>query len=147
MQIPFERAIARFDFIHAEMKLVRMPFSTRVTKVDDKDDLDDAFLEYVSERWQLFDPTIYHRATWSGAVNLEATSVPKVGCQQWFAFGFYAAGPDPFCAMDSDGKFRKGDINKQHLLEIYNHPFKRHLRETVLNRKKIDYCKSCPLMS
>lgn len=147
MQIPFERALRRFDAIHKRKSEGRMPFWTRITKVADNNQDDDDFISYVAERWPLFDVSVYRRATWSGAIDTTPSLVPDAGCAQWFTIGFYADGTDPFCVMDSDGKFRHGDIKTQHLLEIYNHPFRKNLRENVNNRKSLDYCRSCPLMS
>ncbi|MEO1089966.1 MAG: radical SAM/SPASM domain-containing protein [Pseudomonadota bacterium] len=147
MQIPYERALRRFDAVHRRKAQGRLPFWTRVTKVADNTDDDDAFIAFVKDRWPLFDIAVYRRATWSGAVETVPSVVPAVGCHQWFTVGFYADGSDPFCVMDSDGKFRHGDIRTQHLLEIYNHPFRRHLRENVLDRRTVDYCRGCPLMS
>lgn len=147
MQLPFERALKRFDMIHERKARGQMPYWTRVTKVADNDESDGDFVAFVQERWPLFDVSVYRRATWSGAVQTQSSIVPEVGCHQWFTVGFYADGTDPFCVMDSDGKFRHGDISQQHLLEIYNHPFRLNLRQNVINRKKVNYCKSCSLMS
>jgi Iron-sulfur cluster-binding domain len=147
MQIPFERALERFDSIHKRKAKGRMPFWTRITKVADNNLDDEEFIAYVADRWPLFDVSVYRRATWSGAVDTMPSAVPDAGCAQWFTVGFYADGTDPFCVMDADGKFSHGDISKQHLLEIYNHPFRKNLRAHVSQRKSVEYCKACSLMS
>ncbi len=147
MQISYERAIQRFDAIHRRKAEGRLPFWTRVTKVADNNGDDAEFISFVKERWPKFDVSVYRRATWSGSVNTTPSIVPDVGCYQWFTVGFYADGTDPFCVMDADGKFRHGDIRTQHLLEIYNHPYRKHLRGHITNRKDVDYCRTCPLMS
>ncbi len=147
MQIPYERALSRFDAIHMRKADGRLPFWTRVSKVADNNADDAEFIAFCKERWPLFDVSVYRRATWSGSVNTAPSVVPDVGCYQWFTAGFYADGTDPFCVMDSEGRFRHGDIRTQHLLEIYNHPARLRLREHVTNRKDVDYCRTCPLMS
>jgi MoaA/NifB/PqqE/SkfB family radical SAM enzyme len=147
MQIPFERALKRFDAIHRRKLAGRLPFWTRVTKVADNTSEDKQFIDFARDRWPAFDVTVYRRATWSGAVDTVPSVVPDAGCNQWYTVGFYADGTDPFCVMDADGKFRHGDIRRQHLLEIYNHPFRKNLRQNVTTRKAVDYCKRCPLMS
>ncbi len=147
MQIPYDRALRRFDDIHRRKAGGRLPFWTRVSKVADNNSDDTDFIAFCKERWPLFDVSVYRRATWSGSVSTVPSVVPEVGCYQWFTVGFYADGTDPFCVMDAEGKYRHGDIRKQHLLEIYNHPARVRLREQITNRKDVDYCRECPLMS
>lgn len=147
MQIPFERALQRLDEVHARKSRGSLPFWTRVTKVADNSQDDQAFIDFVTERWPLFDISVYRRATWSGSVSTVSSVVPEAGCAQWFTIGFYADGTDPFCVMDADGKFRHGDIKNQHLLDIYNHEYRRKIRESITNRKEIPYCSACSLMS
>ena len=50
-----------------------------------------------------------------------------------------------FCCIDSDGQWRIGDINRQHLLEIYNRPERRILRERLINRTEVSQCANCSL--
>lgn len=147
MQIPYERALQRFDAIHRRKREGRLPFWTRLTKVADNNSDDADFISFVNARWPLFDVSVYRRATWSGSVDTTPSIVPDIGCYQWFTVGFYADGTDPFCVMDADGRYRHGDIRTQHLLEIYNHPDRQRLRSHVTNRKDVDYCRRCPLMS
>jgi Iron-sulfur cluster-binding domain len=147
MRLPYERALQRFDAIHARKARGGLRFWTRVSKVADNTNEDVEFIAWARERWPLFDVAVYRRANWSGQVATIPSPVPEVGCFQWFTMGFYADGTDPFCVMDAEGRFRHGDIRKQHLLEIYNHPDRRKLRELVTNRKDVDYCRECPLMS
>lgn len=147
MQISYERALQRFDAIHARKANGGLKFWTRISKVADNSADDAEFIAWARARWPLFDVAVYRRANWSGQVSTVTSVVPDAGCFQWFTVGFYADGSDPFCVMDAEGRFRHGDIRTQHLLEIYNHPARRRLREQVTNRKDVDYCKACPLMS
>lgn len=147
MQLPFARTLARFDHIHSLIEAGRMPFWTRISKVADNNEDDEDFIDYVKDRWPLFDRVVYRRSTWFGAVKTQESLVPNVGCHQWYSIGFYADGTDPFCCMDSDGKIRHGDIRNQHLLEIYNHPFKKNLREKLLSRNDVNHCKNCSLLA
>jgi hypothetical protein len=147
MQIPYERALQRFDAIHARKASGGLKFWTRITRVADNSADDAEFIAWARERWPLFDVAVYRRANWSGQVSTLTSIVPDAGCFQWFTAGFYADGSDPFCVMDAEGRYRHGDIRSQHLLEIYNHPARRRLREYITSRKVVDYCKACPLMS
>ena len=147
MQIPYDRALRRFDAIHERKAKGSLPFWTRVSKVADNSEQDQAFIDFVAERWPLFDVSVYRRATWTGSVLTDSSVVPDAGCHQWFSIGFYADGSDPFCCMDANGKFQHGDIKKQHLLEIYNHDFRKNIREKVTNRKDVAYCKGCASFS
>ena len=39
------------------------------------------------------------------------------------------------CCMDGKAEYPKGDVNDHHVLEVYNQPFLRKLRETLVSRR------------
>ena len=67
-------------------------------------------------------------------------------CNQWFDISIFCNGVVPHCCMDAKGDFPFGDVNKQSLLEIYNNPQFRNLRQNVISRDVIYPCNSCALM-
>jgi radical SAM protein with 4Fe4S-binding SPASM domain len=80
-------------------------------------------------------------------VDTLVSPVPDVGCGQWFNINVLADGKVAFCCIDSEGKWVLGDVNEQHLLEIYNQPKRRALRESLLNRTQLLQCATCSLLA
>lgn len=87
------------------------------------------------------------RGDWIGQVNVVKSSIPDVGCTQWFTINFLADGRDTFCCIDSDAEYGHSNVAIKHLLEIYNHPLRRHLRESALSRLDVGICRECSMLS
>ena len=58
----------------------------------------------------------------------------SVPCHRWFDFSITATGKVAMCCMDGQAEHPKGDVNEHHVLEIYNQPFLRRLREGLPSR-------------
>ena len=148
MRIPFERTLERLDSIYKRVEAGQFNIPIRVSRVADGTPNDSAFIEFVRNRWPLFDVVVYRKSDWLGAVKTEVSTVPNIGCQQWFTMSFFADGRESFCAMDSAGTIgNRGNVEKEHVLTLYNHPDKRRLRQNVLSRLDVEPCKRCSLMS
>jgi radical SAM protein with 4Fe4S-binding SPASM domain len=64
---------------------------------------------------------------------------------QWLNISVICDGTVPHCCMDSTGKYGFGNVNEQSLLEIYNSPKFRVMREAVLGRSAVHPCNTCAL--
>jgi hypothetical protein len=145
--IPFGRTIRNVEALH-ELKTVGViTFPVEISRVGDGSSYDEEFCRWGREKFPLF--TVYStaRADWIGAVNTLVSPVPQVGCGQWFNMNVLSDGRVAFCCIDSDGQWGHGDANKQHILEIYNQPERRTLRETLTNRAGLVQCANCSLLA
>ena len=64
-------------------------------------------------------------------------------CGRWYELSIMANGVVSLCCQDGEGQFPIGDVNKQTLLEVYNHPFYRERREKNLSRLEVEVCNTC----
>jgi hypothetical protein len=93
--------------------------------------------------------TVYStaRANWMGPVNTLVSPGPQVGCGQWFDICILSGGKVAFYCIDSEGRFGSGNAADEHLLEMYNRPARRPLREELLNRGEIPECANRSLLA
>jgi hypothetical protein len=148
MRIPYETTVERLDDLHARIIAGSLNFGVRVSRVSDGTEADAEFIHFVRKRWPCFDVANYRRADWLGDVQTMVSQVPNAGCHQWFTLSFLADGRQSFCCLDSDGKFgTQKNVRDQHLLELYNLPSRRKLRETVISRLQVPICRGCSLLA
>jgi hypothetical protein len=118
---------------------------------------DEADMRFIEECQSLFSeykcneefrPAYKNRADWLGSIPTDGQSqIPSSQpCQQWFNISVFCNGIVPHCCMDAKGEFPFGDVNKQSVLEIYNSPQFRNLRENVMSRDVIYPCNTCALL-
>jgi hypothetical protein len=48
--------------------------------------------------------------------------------------------------MDGQAQWPIGDVTRQHVLEIYNAPDYRRLREQIVSRRQVSPCDTCTFM-
>ena len=73
--------------------------------------------------------------------------VPDLGCVRWFELSITATGQVAFCCMDGQDEWSLGDARKDHLIEIYNQPEFRRLRQKKLSRLDTDPCRRCTYLT
>jgi tetratricopeptide (TPR) repeat protein len=144
MGLPYDRTIERLNLIHA--KKADGSFAVRVvlSRVGDGSAFDRDFCQWVKTTYPLFDAEIFARGEWLGQVGSAASALPpNIGCIRWFDLSITATGIVAHCCMDGKAEHPIGDASKSHLLEIYNHPEYRKLRESALSRLEADPCRTC----
>lgn len=147
MGIPFERTIRNVEALHELKASGGIDFPIELSRVGDGSAYDDEFCRWGRERFPLF--TVYStaRADWMGAVKTLVSPVPGVGCGQWFNINILADGRVAFCCIDAEGVSAIGDTNQHHILEIYNLPRRRALREQLYDRSQVEQCANCSLLA
>ena len=144
MSLDFDRAYRNARGFHDRAERGEVPFPVRMGRVGDGTVADADFVEWVRREFPLFQPVITPRFDWIGRVDVEPVgSIPAVGCAQWFQLNFLADGRCAFCCIDSDGHHGTGNAADSHVLDIYNSPERRRLRERSQARKDIDICAGC----
>ena len=149
MGIPFDRTVRNLDALHeATVAGSFRADAISISRVGDGTDADDAFLRWCDDRWPRFSARVSPRMDWLGEVDLNWVSPPPaVSCAQFFKLQFLASGRAAFCCVDSTGKHGVGDLHDAHILEIYNHPVRRQLREEILTRDRVPQCGSCSVLA
>jgi len=144
MKLPYARTIERLDMIHR--RKADGSFGTRVvlSRVGDGSAADLEFARWVKENYPLFEASVFPRGEWLGQVDTVPTAPPSaIGCVRWFDLSITATGIVAHCCMDGKAEHPIGDVRKTHLLEIYNHPDYRRLRESTQSRLDVEPCRRC----
>ena len=150
MQLPFERTLRRLDVLHRHKRDGGLPFPVRLTRVSDGLLADTRFYEWTQSRYPAFQTRIIPRNDWLGEVAAGdvAPDVPDVACHRWFDMSITVTGKVAMCCMDGSVRYPKGDVTQHHVLEIYNQPHLRRLREQLVSRRAAgDPCNRCTYLS
>jgi radical SAM protein with 4Fe4S-binding SPASM domain len=146
MQLPYKRTIENLHRLHdmivsGESRIRRVVLS----RVTDGSPADAEFTDFVKATFPKFEVFLGVRGSWVGRVRSDAP-IPNVGCARWFEISIMATGIVSHCCMDGNGDFPIGDVKTQHLLEIYNQPHYRQLRESTRSRRDAKPCDQCSFL-
>lgn len=146
MKIPFARTVERLEMLHRKHAEGVITCRVRLTRVATQRDDDLAFAHWARANFPRFQLDILPRNDWIGEVSPPdgPRSVPDAPCHRWFDLSITATGVVAMCCMDGAAKYPKGDVNTQHVLEIYNQPWLRDLRNTLVSRRTARHpCNGC----
>ena len=85
------------------------------------------------------------RVEWIDFLEQQNAIPTEDPCMRWFEVNIICTGEVALCCMDGKCEYSIGDLNKQSVLEVYNSPWYRELREKAIARKYIEPCKKCSL--
>ncbi len=144
MNLPYEKTINNLNRIHAWKGQGKIPFNIMLARVSTDCQEDIAFRDWVSRQYPLFLSCIVPRGDWLGQVQRKfECQIPDVGCIHWFELSITATGKVAHCCMDGHCRYPIGDVNTTHILDIYNAPSFRKLRESADSRLHAPVCRSC----
>lgn len=146
MKLPYGRTIERLDLIHRSKAEGRLPFVIVLSRVGDDTADDQAFRDWCAHRYPQFGCSVFQRGGWLGQVDTGIGAVPEVGCMRWFELSITATGAVAHCCMDGQAKWPIGDVRRQHVLDIYNNPAYRRLREQTQRRQDASPCNTCTFL-
>lgn len=138
MKIPYQRTIQRMAALHDRVKHGDFKFEVFVSRIIDGSEADIDFRDWVKSEFPYFQLALSPRNDWIGQMDI-ATSVdvvPDVGCNRWFMMSITATGKVALCCMDGEEQYVVGDVSKQHVLDVYNSPSYKIMRETLETRKE-----------
>ncbi len=150
MGMPFERTLSRLDELHRRAAQAAFAFPIRLTRVSGGREADLAFLDFTKRRYPRFPALIVPRNDWLGEVITAGanTRVPDAPCHRWFDLSIIATGDVAFCCMDGEARYSKGNVARQHALEIYNQPHLRARREGLPSRRAAgNPCSRCTYLT
>ena len=146
MQLPYARTLERLEMIHAAKAGQRLSARVVLSRVSDGSPADQEFALWVRTHFPLFEVSLFPRGGWIGQVT-GAEAVPRaVGCTRWFDVSITATGVVAHCCMDGKAEFPIGNVRHEHVLEIYNKPEFRRLRENLNTRLEVEPCSRCGFM-
>lgn len=143
MQLPYGRTIKRLQMLHRAKAEGRLPLKVVLSRVGDSSADDRDFGLWVREHFPLFEPSLFMRGNWLGQTDIGQAPPQAVGCSRWFDLSITATGVVAHCCMDGNADFPIGDARHEHVLDIYNKPDYRRLRETLTTRFEAEPCSSC----
>lgn len=146
MGLPYRRTVERLDTLHNTVEMGLFSARVSLSRVGDGTEVDDAFRLWCAQRWPRFGVLVSPRGDWLGQVDVDPSSIPRVGCMRWFELSITATGKVAHCCMDGQAAYPIGDVREQHLLEIYNAPAYRGLREATRTRQGASPCDLCSYM-
>jgi sulfatase maturation enzyme AslB (radical SAM superfamily) len=153
MRIDFNRTVTNIRKFLAENREHRILASPLIlSRIATRDDGDDRFRAECPALFPEFESgvdfvlRVRNRASWLGQIDGANQTVPSLlPCMQWLNITVQCNGTVPHCCMDATGKFAFGNVNERSLLEIYNSPEFRSMREGALGRAAIYPCNTCAL--
>ena len=135
MGLKFDITARRLDSLHGR----EFPHPVVVSRVGN--DLD--FVEYVRDRWPKFKIACLKRDAWIDYTSPDNPVVPDEFCGRWWEINIAATGKCALCCMDAEARFGFGDVSKQTILEVYNHPTLRAWREGISRKLAGEPCERC----
>jgi hypothetical protein len=145
MQLPLDRTLSKLDLLHELVRQGRFPHPVMVSRVNDGTGRDQIFLNFVQQRYPMFKPHLIGGRNWTGQVDVGTNArVPPTGCARWYEVSIMASGKVALCCMDGEGRHVIGDVNTQTVLEVYNSPGYRKMRQFTFSRKAAAApCETC----
>lgn len=153
MQIDFERTVSnirRLLMANRTSPFVRGPIA--LTRVCTSDDRDNRFVDQCKTLFHDFvcgvdfEPKVLSKASWLGDIEESPDRYwHSYPCFQWVYLTIHCNGVVPHCCVDAREQFPFGDVSKQSILEIYNSPYWKNLRENVSGRDVVYPCNTCNL--
>jgi hypothetical protein len=134
MGLPFYKTIEKLDSLHKYVS-EGYPHQVTLSRVSDGSDRDSKFNKFVKDRYPLFDCFLIGRSDWTGQVDVEVfKTVPQTACGRWYEVSIMASGKVALCCMDGEGRYVVGDVNHQSVLEVYNTPNFKKMRQFTFSR-------------
>ncbi len=147
MSLPYQRTRERLEMIHDAFMEGDVYFPVVLSRVGDGSPADHEFTQWVSINYPLFQASVFPRMEWMGQVQgLNVNEVPNMGCERWFELSITATGEVAHCCADGQAQYTIGNANDQNVLEIYNSPEYRRLRESTVSRLSVEPCNRCTFM-
>lgn len=137
MNLDFDKTAKRLDYLHS----TDFPYPVVLSTVGYPNE---PFRYYCWQRWPKFQSFAIKKDAWIDYTDPQVTEIPDTPCGRWFEVNIMATGKLALCCMDGDGTYSPGDVNDSSMLEMYNQPKWRALREGLVSRKTAgDPCNRC----
>lgn len=148
MKLPWGRTFERLTMIHDWLADGRLTIPVSVSRVGDRSVADLDYVTYIEEHFPLFRPAVFQRGNWLGQVDGLNPNivVPDISCTRWFELSITSTGQVAHCCMDGKAQWPIGDVTETHVLDVYNHPDYKRLREMTRSRLDAEPCNTCTFL-
>lgn len=145
MKLPWKRTIEKLELVHRMKAAAEFDLPVLVSRVCDGSADDQAFVDFLRDKFPLFQVALVPQSEWLGQVEglLGSNKIQPVGCGRWFELSIAATGQVAFCCMDGSVEYPVGDTATTHVLDIYNSPGYRMYREKFATRLDGTPCRVC----
>lgn len=146
MKLPFSRTMDRLKMIHAAKAEGWFKSHVVLSRLMDHTPADEEYIAWLWQEFPLFQPCLWPYANWLGQNDvIPSSDIANIGCTHWFEFRITSSGQVAHCCMDAQARYPWGNVNTHSILEIYNRPNFRRLRERTLSRLNVHPCRNCNL--
>ncbi|MDL2280640.1 SPASM domain-containing protein [Selenomonadales bacterium OttesenSCG-928-I06] len=118
-----------------------------LSRVAQSPETDQRFLKSFSDIFEKYSdlviPQVIPRGEWIDFMPNEKPLRQEQSCMRWADVNICCTGIVAFCCMDGRGAYPLGDVRENTILEIYNQPSYRRLREERLLKNQVVPCKYC----
>lgn len=143
MALPFDRTVARIEAVNAARARGAFSHPVAVTRVSGLRAEDDAFIDWVKDRFPALQVRVKPAGNWAGDVESRTRdAVMPIGCNAWFEFSITATGDVALCCMDSGEGSGFGNVKDAHVLDLYNSAARLQYRRAV-SRREVSPCSAC----
>jgi len=145
MRLKLSTTIKKLDLLHSKKESGGFPHKVVISRVTDSTFSDDEFYGCIKSRYPLFEVTLLKREAWIDFHEHKAIEqqVPHTKCNRWSEIDITSTGVVSLCCMDGQAKYTIGDVSKQHVLDVYNSPAYRRMREGEKTRQAYEPCNRC----
>jgi len=146
-KLDFNRIVNNIDLLHKQKKEGHFDPQVVISRVGSNDAKDAKFVAYVENRYPLFNVKVAQQVDWlcDFPEKNGQGDYKNLPCRQWFHVHILSDGREAFCCIDAEGQHCSGNIYKDTLLQMYNHPNKQKVRKTK-SRQEIDLCRECLML-
>lgn len=152
MGIDFDRTVANLRAVlsaNAKERFFSPPMVlSRVATYDERDDLFSRQCQELFSEFQYGKDYILNikmRASWLGDVKSNGAIPHSMPCTQWLNISVHCDGTVPHCCLDATGQFRFGNARDASIIDIYNSPQFRNMRQALTKRETYYPCNTCEL--
>jgi hypothetical protein len=143
MGISYDRTISVLKMLDEKSRNGDIPFKLGATRAGDGTIEDLHFIKWVRENFPSLTNYFTPQFVWVGEEVKSLAPAPSVGCTHWFDITVRSTGEVAFCCIDGHIEFPRGNLHRENILDVYNRPDYRALRESKITRPDVEQCRTC----
>jgi hypothetical protein len=143
MNISYDRTMSVLKMLDEKARKGDIPFTLGATRAGDGSIEDLRFIAWVRGNFTHLTNYYTPEFVWVGEHVKSLGLAPSVGCTHWFDITVRSTGEVAFCCIDGHIKFPRGNLHNENILNVYNRPDYRALRESKLTRPDVEQCRTC----
>ena len=147
MSLDYDNTLKQLDFAHNWVRHNRFPTAVILSRVGDGSQADLEFSQWVAHRYPSFTAVVRPAGNWLGDRASAPPATPAVGCWEWFSLTVASTGQAGWCCLDAEMRYSPGNVAQMPVLDLYNQPRLRKLRQETVQRSALTPCSRCGYLS